>query len=474
MGARWDYFVLFAEMRTGSNFLEENLNAFADLACHGEAFNPHFIGHAGKTEMLGFSMQARDADPIALLDRMRVETQGLAGFRFFHDHDPRILAHCLPDPRCAKIVLTRNPVDSYVSRKIAAETGQWRLGDMRRAKSARVVFDAAEFEAHLSTLQAFQLTLLRGLQTTGQTAFHIGYDDLRDLDVINGLGAFLGAAAPLTELVEKTKVQNPGALEDKVVNYDEMRAALGRMDRFDLSRTPNFEPRRPPMVPGYLAAPEAPLLYLPIKGGAETRIRAWLAALDDETPDALIDGFNQKTLRQWKRRHPAHLSFAVVRHPAIRLHDAFLRHILVPGPDTYWEVRRTLRRAYRLPIPEDGPDAGYDRAAHRAAFLAFLSFVQGNVAGQTSLRVDASWAAQSEILRGVSQVQVPDLVLREDRLEQGLAYLAAEIGRPAPPLPPAPPSKPFALDDIYEPEVEAAAQAAARRDYLMFGFGPWR
>lgn len=30
-------------MRTGSNFLETNLNAFGDLLCHGEAFNPHFL-----------------------------------------------------------------------------------------------------------------------------------------------------------------------------------------------------------------------------------------------------------------------------------------------------------------------------------------------------------------------------------------------------------------------------------------------
>ncbi len=41
----FDYFVVFAEMRTGSNFLEANLNAFAGLTCHGEAFNPHFIGY---------------------------------------------------------------------------------------------------------------------------------------------------------------------------------------------------------------------------------------------------------------------------------------------------------------------------------------------------------------------------------------------------------------------------------------------
>ena len=46
----------------------------------------------------------------------------MPGFRLFHDHDRRIWDHVLADTACAKIVLTRNPLDSYVSRKIAAAT----------------------------------------------------------------------------------------------------------------------------------------------------------------------------------------------------------------------------------------------------------------------------------------------------------------------------------------------------------------
>ena len=53
MTGNFDYFVVFAEMRTGSNFLESNLNAFDGIECHGEAFNPHFIGYPNKTELLG-------------------------------------------------------------------------------------------------------------------------------------------------------------------------------------------------------------------------------------------------------------------------------------------------------------------------------------------------------------------------------------------------------------------------------------
>lgn len=83
MAQTFDSFILLAEMRTGSNFLEENLNAIPGLRCWGEAFNPHFMGNAGKTELAGLSLTERERDPLVLLDAMRAKTDGLAGFRFF-------------------------------------------------------------------------------------------------------------------------------------------------------------------------------------------------------------------------------------------------------------------------------------------------------------------------------------------------------------------------------------------------------
>ena len=90
---------MFAEMRTGSNFLEANLNALPGVICHGEVFNPHFIGKKDQTEYLGVDMAARESDPLVLLRKLREGDAALTGFRFFHDHDPRVLAAVLPDPR---------------------------------------------------------------------------------------------------------------------------------------------------------------------------------------------------------------------------------------------------------------------------------------------------------------------------------------------------------------------------------------
>ena len=466
---RFDSFVVFAEMRTGSNFLEANLNEMPGIVSHGELFNRHFIGRKGQMELFGLSMARREADPVGFLRTMREMTTGLPGFRFFHDHDPRVLADVLPDPRCAKVVLTRNPLESYVSLKIAAETGQWLLKDAKHQKSARIRFDPREFELHLAEAQAFQLQLLNGLQVSGQTAFYIAYEDIGDVAVLNGLAAYLGRPAALEAPSRALKKQNPEEVADKVTNPDDMAAALSQLDRFNLTRTPNFEPRRGAMMPSFTAAARAPVLYLPIRATGETRLLTWLAAL--EGGSTLQDGFNQKSLRQWKRSHPGHLSFTMVRHPLARAHAAFCDYIL---SDALPEVRATLKRTYKLPLPEPDQMKNYDLARHHDAFLAFLLVLKANLAGQTSMRIDASWATQTAVIAGFSGAAQPDLILREDRLATGLAYIAAELGLPCPPLPIDPAQPLFTLAQIHDAEIDAAAEEALQRDFVGFGFGPWK
>ncbi len=467
----FDCFVILAEMRTGSNFLESNLDAFPGLKCYGEAFNPHFIVDPKHKDLFGVSQAARDADPQRLFQVMKANTAGIPGFRYFHDHDPRVFDMVMNDRRCAKIVLTRNVVESYVSHAIARETNQWRLGDMKNVRTAKVRFEPEAFEKMLLARKAFQEKILRALQVSGQTAFYIDYEDIQNLDVINGLARFLGEDSQLKAFSGKTKKQNPQALADKVTNYAQMETALAGIDHYDLGRLPNFEPRRGPVVPTYIAGDKAPLLFLPIPGGEGARLRTWLARLEATEPGKLIDGFTQKTLRHWKRAHPGHRSFTVLSHPVARLHRTFCRHFLGDGPQVYSEIRRALRKVYKLPLPQ--PGEAYDKDAHRAAFLAFAGWVQGNLNGQTSIRVDGAWASQAKVIQGFGNFLLPDHILREDRLAEGLEMLTNEVGLNAAPLPAAPPDAPFTLGDIYDDAVEKAVKSAYQRDYMQFGFGPW-
>ncbi len=461
--ARFDRFILLAEMRTGSNFLEASLNDLPGLRCFGEAFNPHFIGHAGKSEMLGVTMDERARDPLSLLARMG-EKAALPGFRFFHDHDPRILAHCLPDPRCAKIVLTRNPIDSYVSRKIAAATGQWKLTDIAYRKAARAEFDAAEFEDHLRRLQAFQIEILRGLQVTGQTAFYIGYDDINDTEVLNGLAAWLGLEGRLEAPSGALKRQNPEPVTEKVANPEEMERALARLDRFNLSATPNFEPRRGPAVPSFVAARGLGLLYMPVRGGLEDIVQGWLRAAEGSD---LLAEFTQKSLREWKRGTPGHRTFTVVRHPLARAHAVFTRYLLGGG---YPKIRQILQASHGFDLA--GGD-GYGADRFHADFLRFLGFLKANLAGQTEVRVDPAWASQQRVVQGFAAFALPDAVLREEELEAQLATLLPPSGAACPALPAAAPA-PVALAEIYDRDLEDAARAAYPGDYMSFGYVRWQ
>ncbi len=470
----FDCFVMFAEMRTGSNLLESHLNAMAGVTCHGEAFNPHFIGHPKQTELLGLSRAERDADPLRLLSAIRTQADSLGGFRFFHDHDPRVLDAVLDDPRCAKIILTRNPLESYVSKKIAQATGQWKLTNVKSRRDAAITFDADEFERHVTCLQGFQLTLGNRLRTTGQTAFHLTYEDLSSLEVMNGLARYLGSKARLTALDGSLKVQNPDPLEAKVANFDEMRQALARRDPFGATQPPDFEPRRGAAVPGFVCAARAPLLYMPIRSGPEADLRAWLAALDDVPEDALRTQMNQAALRDWMRATPGQRRFTVLRHPVARAHAAFCNKILIPGPACYGSIRRTLRNFHKLPLPRTLPDESYDLAAHRAAFLAFLKFLKANLAGQTAIRVDPHWCSQAAAIEGMAQFGAPDVILREDELPDDLPALARKVGyTTGPPAPVPSRDQPFSLAHVYDATIETLTRKIYWRDYRLFGFCDW-
>jgi len=91
----FDYFVIFAEMRTGSNFLELNLRKFPDLNTFGEAFNPDFLGYPDWPDLFGMTMAMREADPLRLIRDMSDQAKQLPGFRYFFDHDPRVLDELL-------------------------------------------------------------------------------------------------------------------------------------------------------------------------------------------------------------------------------------------------------------------------------------------------------------------------------------------------------------------------------------------
>ncbi|MBF9042497.1 nodulation protein NodH [Rhodobacterales bacterium HKCCE4037] len=475
MSRRFDAFVLFAEMRTGSNYLEDSLNNFESIQCLGEVYNPTFLGHHNTFEMHGYDMDRREADPLGLLETI-IENAGdaLPGFRLFHDHDDRVVERVLPDPRIAKVILTRNPLDSYISRKIASATGQWRLTDLKHAKTAKVTFDAAEFRDLVDTLGGFQERLRKGLQRTGQVAFHVRYEDINEADVLNGIAAFLGSDERVDATSKKLKKQNPSPLRDKVENYDEMVEALADLDRFGLERSPELEPERAAQVPNFVAHPTKGLLFCPIKGAPENAVLDWMGKIDNVGRDALIRKMSQKQLRQWMKDNPGFRSFSVLRHPVARAYCTFNRYILPDDRPMYADPRKILRQRYKVPIPGKTPGDEWTEEEQKAAFAGFIDFLKGNLNGQTSVRVDQAWATQTAILQGIAQVMIPQALVHEHQMKEVLPALAHEAGvEDAPEVVGEAMPGAYPLKSIYDGKIEQALIDTYRRDYIGFGFKRW-
>ncbi len=469
--SRFRYFVVLAEMRTGSNLLEACLNEIPGLRCEGEAFNPVFVSHPKTDSLFGFDRATRDRDPLALLSAFERQ-DSLSGFRYFHDHDPRVVDAFLGDRDCAKIILTRNPLESYVSLKIARATQQWRLGDVKNRRMEKVVFDPVEFETHLRDLQAFQIKVQNRLQVTGQTAFYVDYEDIQSLDVINGLAEWLGVAARLEAMPKKLKRQNPEALEDKVVNPEAIAAGIARLDRFHLSRSPNFEPRQPGLLWAFRACQTAPLVYAPLPGCSERPVLSWMGAVDGGAePSELLSGFTAQSWRDWQRSHARRVAFTVLRHPLARAHEIFVGQVALGSREN---VRRFIERVHGLSVPtERAALRALDAQTHRQLFLGFLQFVKANLNGQTALPTRPVWASQSRLIEAITTQCPLHHLLREGTLAEDLPRLGRDLGRDLPAFVPTPRSGPLDLARIYDAGVEAACRAAYGIDYERLGFGDW-
>ncbi|MEM9009663.1 MAG: nodulation protein NodH [Pseudomonadota bacterium] len=499
MARRIRYFAILASMRTGSNLLERTLNQFPDLECHGELFNPAFVAKANATEYLGVTRAARDADPERLIERIVSHDPGVTpGFRIFRDHDPRILRRVLTDPDCARIVLTRNPLDSFVSLKIARETDQWLIGNEKRRKLARVPFDAEEFERYQAKIEAFHGQIRRSMATAGTTAMVLAYDDLKDLAVLNGAAAHVGSKSRLETVEEPIKKQNPGTLRDKLSNFDEVAPILPRYGGATVLGAAQ-EPARGAGVRMMVACRTRPVLFAQIPSGPDMAVLRWMHGLDGGDPDdagfpetlaggqALLPNMSRRELTDWLIAHPDAVYFTAVRHPLARAYEAFNRRILSTGEEAFPHIRELLAQSHDMTLPSaeamgDGSRAaleaaGFGPAEMAAAFGKFLSFLELNLTERTATRIDGAWASQSAIVEGYGAIRPLTLIVREERLPKAGTSIRALLDLTRVrngPLRGWRPTYPFPIEEIYSAELEALARRAYARDYGNFGFTDWQ
>ncbi len=475
-------FIMLGSMRSGSNLLEKFLNQYDGLICHGELFHKSFIGVQDCQKYLGIDMETRNKDPLRLLEAVSANSpRKITGYRFFQDHDTQVMEAALKDRFCAKIILTRDPVASFVSLQIAMKTQQWLVSDIAHRKDVQIHFDLEEYATYLTYRTNYYNRIASSLATSEQPYFEIDYTQLNDVENINRLAAFIGDRAGRTVLNEPIKRQNPGALARKISNIEEVRAVLD---------APSLNERPTPMLKpilesgtdlsrAYFSQKNA-LIFGPMPGVPDKGVRQWL---ETQSGNAPVNGFSSHKFAEWKAQNREPAFFTVVRHPVLRAYNAFMLKVFATTSGGYFSIRQDLENQFGIILPQGEIAPWHDRhllerngygvEEHRISFKLFLIFVATNLRNETKIRQDGKWQLQTEIIRRYRILHPDVVVLKEKNLSAGLRYLSNLLN-----IPPilnwknkTDPAFTFPIRSVYDAEVEALAREAYGQDYKELRYG---
>lgn len=474
-------FIILGAMRSGSNLLEKFLNQYDGLACHGELFHKSFIGVQGCQNYLGIDIETRNKNSQHLLAAAQTPTpRKITGFRFFQDHDLQVMETALKDRFCAKIILTRDPIASFVSLQIALKTQQWLVSDIAHRHEIQIHFDLEEYAKYLAYRTTYYKRISDSLATSEQPYFEIDYSMLNEVENINRLAAFIGDKNGKEALEEPIKRQNPGATASKISNIKEVRAALD---------APSLSERQPPILAPIFESgtdlsrayfcQKTPLIFGPVPAVPDKGVRKWLE-FQNQRPAQ--NGFSSHQFAEWKAFNPRSAFFSVVRHPVLRAYNAFMLKIFATTSDSYIAIRQALEDQFGMILPHGGIEptqprnrlekTGYGVEEHRICFKLFLIFVTANLSNKTKIRQDGKWQLQTEIIRRYQIMHPEVIVLKEETLDFGLRYLENRLDLPAklawknePD-----PAFSFPLSEVYDQEIEALAREAYAQDYHDLGY----
>lgn len=227
-------FLLIGMMRSGSNFLERQLNLLPDVRCHGELFNPAFIGFSHETagHPAGYARgnpAARNADEDTFISKVdQACDRRIVGLRLFLDHSGAMTSRLLYDPNVAKVVLSRNLLEAYISLETARETGVWLTTEVAKAPPKPVKVDINKLVTFALRQSLYYNDVQTVLHETGQRYLQIDYNEIKNLAKLNEIARFIGSEHEFKAVSEPIRKQNPGALEDRIVEFPKLIEELKR------------------------------------------------------------------------------------------------------------------------------------------------------------------------------------------------------------------------------------------------------
>lgn len=230
----------------------------------------------------------------------------------------------------------------------------------------------------------------------------------------------------------------------------------------------------------YFSCKSSPLVYLNMPKSGCTTIRNIMFFLDNNKwlKNPLRIHHNSKALLGGKT-HPQEIqkilnsgdsfNFTFIRKPDKRIYSCFLEKICQNSSEQYIAVRNRIADAYGLRFDEK-PEL--DLLNHRRNFLAFLDFVDKNLAGSEKIRGRGHWQRQSTIIDvretryplhfvGLVERMTPHFnhVLREARINVVLSNVPQFNESTV---------KSAKYEDIADDEVRNAVKAVFRSDFSLY------
>ena len=223
-------FVILAAPRTGSNLLCTLLNSHPEVLCHHELFNPNGIFYAlefrdGSLD-LG-SMEARDREPFAFLQRVWEHSQGAScvGFKMTRGQDEAVIQSLIEDSGVLKILLyRRNRLKTFISEQLALQTDRWEVyaRDELATETPRLHVDVEAFRAHCDLNDGFYQDIEQSLRSGAQPWIETAYEDILTAAEHVRLLEFLGVEATDARLVQTSIKQSNTDLRTHIENYQEL------------------------------------------------------------------------------------------------------------------------------------------------------------------------------------------------------------------------------------------------------------
>ena len=229
-------FVVLGMMRSGSNLLQQKINAIGGVMCHGEIFNKSQTGlnpgfKKAHPQLESLTSIDKNKTPLRYLEKLlELSDAEHVGFRLFESHNNTLVKPLVEDTRIFKIILVRDLLESYASLEIAKQTNQWLLNNPKgRAdwKPVNVNFDT--FRNYALRQSLFYNQILKLCLMTGQKCLVLDYPELNSRETDVRLLDHFGSDRSMAESKVTLRRQNPEGLREKIENFDEIHEKIHKL-----------------------------------------------------------------------------------------------------------------------------------------------------------------------------------------------------------------------------------------------------